>query len=351
MRNKYSTLWVLLILFSSITFGQLYILDFEGSDPLSNLPVGVSSIDAQNTVRVKNTTDYTPVPNAVQSDDTEGHELFLDFQGYLKLDISDASKGFSIAYNYRRSDVNDDWWLGFLTFIGNDGASNRLEQALIRQWDGQLHSAGVDSSGSPLGFLTNYHIVLTIDINGDMKIYVNGNLELDVPNSTSGRNIHTWANLSTLISFKGNSFNGSVVTPESEYASNCRDARVFVDNVALFEETLSATQVIDLYNKGNNALSTNTYLTNSDFQTTIYPNPITSGNYLNVKIVDNVIRNTLKFQIINLLGKVVQEELLVSDYDKFITNIENLDNGIYFVKGISNNTTLFTKKILIHKGK
>ncbi len=233
--------------------GAKFYLDFEGASPLSNLPSGVANVNSTNTVRVKNTTDFPAIPNAVQSKSTGGNELFLDFHGYLKTDIPDPSKGFTLAYDYRRTWDNDDWWLGFLTFIGNDGSSNRLEQLLIKEWSGQLNFSGVDSFNPyPVYLDQNYKIVITCSAGGDIKVYVDNVLKLTVPNATSGKNIHTWTNASLLLSFKGSSFDGITVTPEGDYASNSRDTRAFVDNIALFEMELSAADVAQLYNNGNN---------------------------------------------------------------------------------------------------
>ena len=260
MRNNYFFISFFAILISSISFGQAekFYLDFEGASPLTSLPAGVTNVNSSNTIRVKNTTDYTATPNLVQTDpDVTGeNELFLDFQGYLKIDINSPSAGFSIAYDYRRTNDNDDWYLGFLSFIGNDGVSNRLEQLLIREWDGQLEFGGQNTGGvKPIGFNTNYHVVVTVSNLGDLIVYVNNTEVFNVPNSTSGHNIHTWTNASLLLSFKGSSFDGTNVTPEPDFASNARDTRAYVDNVALFERVLSSTEITTIYNNGNDAFS------------------------------------------------------------------------------------------------
>lgn len=250
MKKNYLLLTVCALLVSTIFFGQApkFSLNFEGANPLSNLPAGVTNVNGTNTVRVKNTTDYPAIPNAVQSDGTGGNELFLDFQGYLKINVPSPSTGFSLAYDYRRNNLNDDWWLGFLTFIGVEGTVNKLEQIQIRQWDGQLDFGGSQTSDSPIGFNADYKVVVTCSASGDIKLYVDNVLKLSVPNSASSKNINTWTNASLLLSFKGQSFDGTNVTPENEYTSNARDTRVFVDNVDLYERELSAAEIAVLFN-------------------------------------------------------------------------------------------------------
>jgi hypothetical protein len=243
------------LLVSAMSFGQgpKFYLDFEGSNPLSNLPSGVTNVNSVNTVRVKNTTNYPASPNVVQPDSSGGKELFLDFQGHLKVNLSNPGNGFTLAYDYRRNNANDDWWLGFLTFIGNDGTSNKLERIQIREWSGQLNFANTDSFNPyPIWFDTDYKIVITCSTSGDINLYVDNVLKLSVPNATSGLNLHTWTNTSLLVNFKGDSFDGTNVTPENEYTTNARDSRVFVDNVALFERELTPSEVSYINTNGNN---------------------------------------------------------------------------------------------------
>lgn len=320
MKKNYLLIAVCTLLVSVISYGQApkFYLDFEGASPLSNLPAGVANVNGTNTVRVKNTTDYPAIPNAVQSDGAGGNELFLDFQGYLKVDVPDPGNGFTLAYDYRRNNANDDWWLGFLTFIGVEGATNKLEQIQIREWSGQLHFNGVNSIDPyPIWFDTDYKIVITCSPMGDINLYVDNVLKLSVPNATSGKNIHTWTNASLLLSFKGSSFDGTNVTPEGDFASNARDARAFVDNVALYEKELSVADVAQLFTNGNNALSVKDQKVSN---VSMYPNP--------VKDVLNFSSAEVKsISIYSVLGsKVMTKEITNSSVE-----LSDLKAGVYFV--------------------
>jgi len=319
MKKNYILTALSIIVFNTLSYsqGQVFYLDFEGTNPLTNLPAGVTSVDGTNTVLVKGITSYAPLPNAVQTNSVSvNNELFLDFQGYLKINLTTTTE-FSLAYNYRRTDNNDDWWLGFLTFIGNDGTNNRLEQVLIREWNGQLHAAGTNSNNSPIWFNTNYHIVLTVS-SGNIKVYVDGVERLNVPNSTSGFNIHTWTNASILMSFKGSSFNGTTVTPETEYNSNCRDTRAFVDNVALFNSTLDQSQINLIYQNGNNSLSIDDHNDISDL--VAYPNPVANDLFFSSSDADAV-------EVYNMLGQKVMSKKVVNS----TINMNELSAGTYFI--------------------
>ena len=334
MKKNYLLITCCVLFISSISFSQeaKFFIDFETTDALSNLPSGLTNINGTNTIRVKNSTDYSPIPNAVQADpDTTGeNELFLDFHGYLKVDLTNPSS-FSLAYDYRRTDDNDDWWLGFLTFIGNDGTDNRLEQLQIREWDGQLSYADTNTGGvKPISFNTNYHVVFTSN-NGDIKVYVNGAEVLNVPFSSSGKNIHTWSNASVLLSFKGSSFDGTNVTPEPEYDANARDTRVYVDNIALFDREISSAEVTQLFNNGNNNLGVLSIAENStiDNKIKLYPNPLNSS-VNNLKLSSNKVKS---IEIYNILGaRVFYKEVINSKVD-----VSSLSSGTYIVKSFDIN--------------
>lgn len=344
MKNKYILTTSVALIISLLSFSQdaKFFIDFEAAEALSNLPSGVTSVNGSNTVRVKNTTDFEAIPNAVQDDpDATGeNELFLDFHGYLKLDLT-TTENFSLAYDYRRTNDNDDWWLGFLTFIGNDGTDNRLEQILIREWDGQLNYADTNTgSVKPISFNTNYHVVLTSS-NGDVKVYVNDVEVLNVPYTDSGKNIQTWTNASVLISYKGNSFDGTSVSPESEYNSNARDTRVYIDNIALFDREISSSEVSQLYNNGNNSLGVLSLTENSIINKSIklYPNPLNSSDK-NINLSSDKVKS---IEIFNILGAKILAKKVVNS----AVNVNQLPSGIYMVKSFDNNGNLLNNQKLI----
>ena len=73
---------------------------------------------------------------------------------------------------------------------------------------------------------------------------------------------------------------------------------------------------------------------------TIYPNP--SNGYINIKSdIDG------QFIIVNQLGQIVKSFNVISNTENRII-VDNLADGIYFVKGI-NGTKISTKKMIIKK--
>ena len=72
----------------------------------------------------------------------------------------------------------------------------------------------------------------------------------------------------------------------------------------------------------------------------IYPNP--AKNVVSVEVPEKEIAT--KVQLLNAIGQTVAEQVPTSDLTKL--NIENLPNGIYFIK-ISNANSSITKKITV----
>ena len=330
MKNNYFLITFCVLLLNTMTYGQeaKFFIDFETTNALSNLPSNVTNVDGANTVRVKNTTDYPATPNVVQTDpDAAGeNELFLDYHGYLKMDL-DVSNGYSLALDYRRSPEDADWYLGFLTQIGNNAGSNSIERIKIaRYWEASFDFNGTESSWKGVNIDNNTHIVITVNSTGDVKIYQNNVEILAVTNATSGKNLTNWTAASLLLSFNGGSYDGTNVTPEPDYASNARDTRASVDNIALFERELSSTEVTQLFNNGNDnlgvlSLTDNNFINNS---IKLYPNPLNSSvNELSISS-----SKVKSVEIYNILGAKVMSKKITNSR----INISTLAKGTYVIK-------------------
>lgn len=74
---------------------------------------------------------------------------------------------------------------------------------------------------------------------------------------------------------------------------------------------------------------------------TVYPNPTTET--INIDI-DNKLDKNSYFEILNVLGEIKISKPILNQYSIF--NIEQLKNGLYFVKIICNDKNVFTKKIV-----
>ncbi|MEO6902959.1 MAG: T9SS type A sorting domain-containing protein [Bacteroidia bacterium] len=82
-------------------------------------------------------------------------------------------------------------------------------------------------------------------------------------------------------------------------------------------------------------------------QINIYPNP--ASNILNVVLKDHEISYT-DYTIINAFGQVVKQEKLNNNNNtSFYISVTDLENGIYFIKFTTNNSTSISKKFQIIK--
>lgn len=73
----------------------------------------------------------------------------------------------------------------------------------------------------------------------------------------------------------------------------------------------------------------------------VFPNPTT--NYIQLKIENEVIEN-LKFQLIDLEGKIIETKVLVSKQTTI--NMNTLPKAIYFLNVLRNNQTIKSFKVI-----
>lgn len=76
----------------------------------------------------------------------------------------------------------------------------------------------------------------------------------------------------------------------------------------------------------------------------LYPNPVNSGNALNVSI-SNAVSGTLK--IYSITGKLVYSSL-VDDFKSKTIDVSGFSNGVYLLK-LETNLTSISKKVIINK--
>jgi len=77
----------------------------------------------------------------------------------------------------------------------------------------------------------------------------------------------------------------------------------------------------------------------------IYPNPASNNFYLNIK---SVLGSEFNIQIYNILGKKVFDFNQVDQFP-YMINVENFENGVYFVEIYRDNKRFATKKVLINR--
>ena len=237
----------------------------------------------------------------------------------------DVSNGYSVALDYRKSPEDADWYLGFLTQIGNNTGSNSIERIkLMRFWEGSFDFNGTESSWQSVNMDNETHIVITVSALGDVKIYQNNIEILNITNATSGKNLTSWTAASLLLSFNGGSYDGTNVTPEPDFASNSRDTRAYVDNIALFERELSTAEITQIFNNGNNTLSIKNSKSISNVG--MFPNPVKDILNFSSPEVKSV-------EIYNILGSKIMSSKVLN----YSVNISTLKNGTYIVNCFNSN--------------
>lgn len=332
MKNAYFTLSLLFTCLLSFSQGAEYVLDFEGFDPLYNLPAGVTNVDAVGDATYVDSGTGTNItvtqsPNTVISDGSGGNELFMDFMGYLLLDIPDnPTSGFSLVTEARRTD-NNSWWNGFITITGYDSniglyVINRLQ---LSKPSGDISGFKLDAPAVlPLDSGVDRHLVFSYDGNtGLFNLYIDG-----VYQATSSEDLllQNYTNLKLYIGVKG-----EIDTSTGSYSDFIdangltRDPRLYVDNISYFNRTLSETESLALYN-GNDPL---TLSVDSKFKsiekTSIFPNPVKDRLYFKSDRVHSV-------DVYNLMGSKVLSQKVNNGID-----VSNLSQGLYLVKCKDNN--------------
>jgi hypothetical protein len=88
-----------------------------------------------------------------------------------------------------------------------------------------------------------------------------------------------------------------------------------------------------------NSLTTGVNETSINLELSVYPNPTT--DYLTLKVDDF---ETLNFQLIDLLGKVIENKKVSSSTTSI--NVKNLPKAIYFLNVTKNNQLVKTFKVI-----
>lgn len=341
MKTKYLTTFLLTFI-GVLSFSQspLYIIDFEGTAPLStDLPVQAANFNASGNVTFK-TIDNTYLSvmqtvNSMVSDGNSGKELFMDFQGHLTFDVrNNPTHGFSFVTQVRRVDHNQ-WWLGFISITGYDPESGLylIERMQFKQPVERFSFHGIKIPSTimltPSGEGIKRHVVLSFDgTTGLMSLYVDG---VFLGLSNENLSLQNFTNIKIYLGVKGriNSATG-VFSHFYDGIGNTRDPRLYVDNISYYDRNLSATEVEKLYNE---TLSVNK--PNLQAKLTAYPNPL--NNYLNFS------NNRVKYvNVYSILGS----KILSLKVNENGIDLSNLSDGIYIIKCIDEiNHTIGTFKI------
>ncbi|WP_405563410.1 T9SS type A sorting domain-containing protein [Polaribacter sp. Asnod6-C07] len=361
MKKKYLFLGLMLV--GTLGFSQTAYLDFEGTDPLNNLPTGITNVEPTGTITIyrapnlyyydgtttlaleTNTEEQTGLsqsPNIIITDSELGSKVIqLDYTGHLMIDENVIGEGdFSISMKYSAFGHRMGSAASILTIVGQDSSDGNIwkEDRLLQKSGGWVYGLdlhigdGSGGNGTPGGSIkfanTNalplYDYVTLTYTSSDQKykLYKDGVL---LSTSQTAQESGEWDNRKIFLGYMGSSLNQTTgLFDENSVSNNGRtqDIQKRYDNIAIFNTALSDAEVLTLSNNGG-VLSTKSITTEKDFEA--YPNPVKNQLNFTSEKVSSV-------EIYNVLGSKIQVSKVVNGQ----VNTSQLSiGGIYFVKCIN----------------
>ncbi len=318
---------------------QVY-LTFENGEIIPTEVTGVTSVDADASILIKTPNNGSDIVQGVNSIVDEGGEnvLFTDYNGYLKFDKTILNKtSFTIMSDFKWTG-NFAWWIGMATFVGYDSDGNPEADPVvpagyvfnhlnIKDRAGQLDGLGMATSDKPLTQDVYHHLALTYN-SGELYLYVDGVEKA----SGSGSELHLLNDLELYwgVKLSADASSGDV-TPWTDGNGNSKCAQVFMDNVALFDNALTAQQIADI--AAGTSIPTDIDL--PVIKSKVYPNPFVSEISFDSDI------KTVK--VFDLSGKMIVTKAL--NNSKTI-NLSELTKGVYVVQLGKENGVMETVKLV-----
>lgn len=310
---------------------QVY-LQFEGSEIIPASVAGVTSVDPLDSVYLKNPKGTVAQEANKLMVDADENVLWMDYDGHLKFDSTLLNAdNFSFACDLKWSGANNVWYLGIFGFVGFDnnrivadvptpGYANRHVQ-IQNPTNANLQGVGISTPLFPERDEWA-HLVLTYDT-GLVKIYINDSLAKEGNTET----MHNWEGLELYLGLKAtvNPETGEVTPGRATNAvGECKETKMFLDDVALFDVTLTAEEASLVYAAAQGEVSA---LRSVKTETlSAFPNPVVNTLYLQNSKVSSV-------AIYNQTGMLVQQSVVANSS----VDMSQLRSGIYFVRAFDNN--------------
>lgn len=328
MKKKYLLLSLLCI--SSLGFSQDFKIDFEGVDPLNNLPAGVTHVHASGDIVVVNSQDPNKGDNnlvnisqvnsevIVDANNSENKVLLMDYQGYLALDETAlGTESFTVGGYYDPTD-NTGQFTGFMTIAGNNGTSWNRYQLIQKYANGTMDGFAFTTNavnGFPVLTSALDHFIISFDhLTGLFKLYKNGALVATSANDT--KSVAGWTGRKLYLGYKGGTIGtDGVLPPAYDGNGRCKDTRTKLDDITVFKRTITDAEALTLYTEGSLAIN---QLTNEYFNA--YPNPVV--DYLNFSTND-----VYSVEIYNTLGAKISTQKVANG-----VNMTQFIQGVYIVK-------------------
>jgi len=392
MKKIYTTILLLHISILTYAQGPEFTIDFEGATPLSNLPLGVTSVNPQDYYETPETpgvfsdsivayiannshyfieeggdlvrdelfTERNQFDNVVK--DVEANKLLqTDYTGHIIIDeLALGTDSYSIRLNLsvfgHRMGSTD---CGIFTITGNDNGTYKDDRLTSRNGGFATGFGDTGGVGGATGFAYGTatppyrEIVITYnDTDKLYRIYIEGVEQIISDEAqTSG----DWTDRKFYIGFSGRNSIGAGGSAEQqavngapglshldpstgEFTSNAvrgadgrvSDLQMRMDNIQVYQRAISDVEVTTLYNGGT--LSTKS-ISNETFNT--YPNPVNDRLYFASKDVSSV-------DIYSILGAKISSQSVTDAVD-----MSNLKTGMYLVRFLDKNgVVLNTTKVL-----
>jgi hypothetical protein len=353
MKKNYLILLLLFISFLGYSQGEEFTIDFEGADPLNNLPAGVTSVNPTGDVLAfVNTNGYmfetaggdivqqdvgaqearTEFENTIFTDGTN-NLLQADYTGHIIInETALGTDSYTVRLNYMvfgHTQSSTD--CGIFTVVGNDAGTWKSDRITSRN-GGYTTGLGLTPIGGASGFQYGTivplyrEIVLTYNSSDKFyRIYIDGVL---ASTSTEEQTSGEWDARKFYIGFTGRNSIGNgdgvdhIDTATGEFTANglrndgrTSDLQTRMDNIQVYKRAITDAEVTTLFNGGT--LSTNNQA-KEVFNS--YPNPVIDYLHFSSKDVYSA-------EIYNILGTKVSSQKVINGVD-----MSYLNSGIYFVK-------------------
>lgn len=335
MKRHYSFLTLLCV--SALGFSQDFKIDFEGTDPLNNLPAGVSAVDATAPgtggetayvySKISGSNAYsseTQVANVIEVDPNDANNKILktDYLGFLLLEEAAIGTGsFTISgyYNGNAYGANPQNMGAFSVTGSPDGGATWESLKLLHRY-GNGTMSGLMSIPASSGFsmlnTTLVHFIFTFNAEDNIyRMYQNGTLV-----GTSSAQT-PWTGKKVYIGYGGGTqdpatgaFTGPLLDETTDPIRN-KDLQTRLDDIAVFKRAISDEEALTLYTEGSLFINN---ITKESFNA--YPNPVI--DYLNFSTED-----ITSVEIYNTSGSKVSTQKVVNR-----VNMTQLSQGVYIVK-------------------
>jgi len=372
MKKIYTMLLLLSISLFTYSQGPEFRIDFEGENPLANLPFGITSVNPQDhyetpeapgvfsdsivayiaknsyyfieeggdLVRDELFTQRNQFDNVVK--DVIGNKVLqTDYTGHVVIDEQALGTGsYTVRLNIsvfgHRMGGTD---CGIFTITGNDNGTYKDDRVTSRNGGFTTGLGDTKGIGGALGFAygqtepPHREVVITYnDTDKLYRIYIEGVLQIlsETP-QTSG----DWTDRKFYIGFAGRNSIGSgdgiihLDPTTGVFTSNgvrndgrVADLQMRMDNIEVYQRAISDAEVTTLYTGGT--LSVNNQ-SKEIFNS--YPNPVV--DYLHFSSND-----VYSVEVYNILGAKVSTQKDVKSVD-----MTNLNKGVYILKATNNETS------------